>query len=89
MVENYASEINKVVEKVNQIPDKKFSFVYATDLHVDFKENQKVVWPQCEAMVEIANRANVDCVVLVVRKTLLPICVNILQYLIMQRFPHM
>lgn len=64
MVENYASEINKVVEKVNQIPDKKFSFVYATDLHVDFKENQKVVWPQCEAMVEIANRANVDCVIL-------------------------
>ena len=64
MIESYASEINKVIEKIKQISDIQFSFVYATDLHVDFRENHEVVFPQCEAMVEIANRTDVDCVML-------------------------
>jgi len=64
MLEYYWNEIYDVVEKINQIADKKFSFVYATDLHVDFKDNHTVVLPQCEAMVEIANSTDVDCVIL-------------------------
>lgn len=64
MIESYASEINKVIEKIKQISDIRFSFVYGTDLHVDFQENKETVWPQCEAMVEIANRTDVDCVIL-------------------------
>ena len=64
MLEYYWNEIYNVVNKVNKIPDKRFSFVYATDLHMDFKDNHEVVLPQCEAMVEIANRTDVECVIL-------------------------
>lgn len=64
MLENYANEIKKVIEKIKKISDIQFSFVYATDLHVDFKENRETVLPQCEAMVEISNQTDVDCVIL-------------------------
>jgi len=64
MLEYYASEICKVVEKINQISDIRFSFVYATDLHVDFAQNREGILCQCEAMVEIANCTDVDCVIL-------------------------
>ena len=64
MLEHYINEVNKIVEKLNQITDIQFSFVYATDMHVDYASEREGVLHQCEAMVEIANRTDVDCVIL-------------------------
>ncbi|MBQ8804061.1 MAG: metallophosphoesterase [Tyzzerella sp.] len=64
MLEYYKKEVYRIVEKVKQIRGIRFSFLHATDMHVDFKENRDVVMRQYEAMVELSNETNIDCIIL-------------------------
>lgn len=64
MLEYYKTEVEKTVEKLKQIEDMRLSFLYATDMHIDFQENRDVVMRQIDAMVELTKQADIDCIIL-------------------------
>ena len=64
MREYYRREIDRIAEKVREIPDRRFAFVFAADMHADYAQEWDGVMRQCEAMAELANRIQADCLIL-------------------------
>lgn len=64
MMECYKEELQRTIEKWRKQEDVRLSFLYATDMHIDFEENRPSVERQMEAMVELAKQTDMDCIIL-------------------------
>ena len=62
MVEFYRDEYRATVEKAKRMQG--FSYLFITDMHIDYRDSAAGVLRQCETAVSLADEVGADCIVL-------------------------